>query len=285
VSAEWVAARLDQPGLVLLQVGRDSTYAERHLPGARRVTLDDISLPDEGEDALALQLPEPDRLRRTLARFGVTDASTVVVVHSDGQITQAARVLATLDWAGLGDRAHLLDGGLEGWEAAGHPVSAGPSEEVDDLGADTAPSVTVAPRQDRTVTSDWLVAGGADAPGFALVDGRAAPFWAGEREDRGGRGHIPGAASVPAPELFESVDGVTRLLDTDALRERFRAAGVEEGDTVVAYCHIGQYASMVMLAARVLGHDVRLYDGSMDEWARLGLPRVLPPPGGGGGPG
>ena len=52
-----------------------------------------------------------------------------------------------------------------------------------------------------------------------------------------------------------------------ALRSLFSAAGVEEGDTVVAYCHIGLMASSVVLAARTLGFEALLYDGSMTEWA------------------
>ena len=44
------------------------------------------------------------------------------------------------------------------------------------------------------------------------------------------------------------------------------------GDTVVAYCHIGQYATMVLLAAHTLGHDIRLYDGAFQDWAVRDLP-------------
>jgi thiosulfate/3-mercaptopyruvate sulfurtransferase len=37
---------------------------------------------------------------------------------------------------------------------------------------------------------------------------------------------------------------------------------------VVAYCHIGQQATAVLFAARTLGHPVRLYDGSFEDWSR-----------------
>jgi thiosulfate/3-mercaptopyruvate sulfurtransferase len=62
------------------------------------------------------------------------------------------------------------------------------------------------------------------------------------------------------------------LKDQASLREIFSAAGVEPGDTVVAYCHIGQYATMVLFAARILGHEVRLYDGAFQDWAARDLP-------------
>jgi thiosulfate/3-mercaptopyruvate sulfurtransferase len=52
----------------------------------------------------------------------------------------------------------------------------------------------------------------------------------------------------------------------------FDAAGVQPGDTVAAYCHVGGQATMVLLAARLLGHPVRLYDGSMADWNERTLP-------------
>jgi thiosulfate/3-mercaptopyruvate sulfurtransferase len=37
---------------------------------------------------------------------------------------------------------------------------------------------------------------------------------------------------------------------------------------VIAYCHVGQTASVVYVAAQLLGHDVRIYDGSFQDWAK-----------------
>jgi len=47
----------------------------------------------------------------------------------------------------------------------------------------------------------------------------------------------------------------------------FHDAGMKPGDRVIAYCHIGQQASAVYFAARYLGYDARLYDGSWEEWS------------------
>jgi thiosulfate/3-mercaptopyruvate sulfurtransferase len=104
------------------------------------------------------------------------------------------------------------------------------------------------------------------APGIALLDARESSFYNGMEQDDGPRrGHIPGAKSLPFEELFDSSE---HLLSADALRARFARAGVQPGDTVVAYCHIGQRATAVLFAARTLGYPVRLYDGSFQEWGR-----------------
>jgi len=285
VGTQWVAERIDDPALVGLQVGPAERYDAEHLPGARHVTLDMVERPRAGDDDLILQLPAAEELRSTLAGLGISDDSRIVVVSSDGRITAATRVLFTLDEAGLGDRAHFLDGGLEAWKAAGHPVT----YEAPVVQAGTFASAS-SPPSSRVVDADW-VRENATAPGVALVDARAAAFYDGSREAMGARGHIPGALSLPVASLLASEGGAsaeageaaedapTRFLPRDELQRLFREAGIEEGDTVVAYCHIGQNASGVVLVARALGYETRLYDGSMNEWTRLGLPVEAPPEG------
>jgi 3-mercaptopyruvate sulfurtransferase SseA len=55
------------------------------------------------------------------------------------------------------------------------------------------------------------------------------------------------------------------------LRRVFNQAGVSKGDEIVAYCHIGQQATAVVFAARLLGYKARLYDGSYQDWTRRDL--------------
>ena len=52
------------------------------------------------------------------------------------------------------------------------------------------------------------------------------------------------------------------------LRALFDRAGIAPDDTVVGYCHIGQQATAMLFAARLLGHPVLLYDGSFQDWSR-----------------
>lgn len=264
VTAEWLLERVGEDDLVLLHVGPEEDYAREHIPGARHVDLRAISHPDShGDGSLILELPEADVLQETLRDFGISDDSRIVVYWGEEWVTPTARTAYTLDWAGLGDRTALLDGGLGAWKAAGGEVTdAGPPEARGD--------VTVRPRNELVADAEWVVAR-LDEPGFAVIDARAAAFFDGVREDRGKAGHLPGAGSVPWPEL---IDESTRLKDPEALRAMFEAAGVKPGDTVVAYCHIGQYATLALFAARTLGHEVVLYDGAMQDWAARNLPVV-----------
>ena len=257
VSIDWLAQHYQDPNVVLLQVGPEEDYAREHIPGARYVSHRHPQSPD----GLILELQPPAEVEHHLRELGISNDSKVVVYRSSEWISPSTRVLFELAWAGVD--AVFLDGGLDAWKAAGHPVTA-------DAPAVEPGSFAIRPRGDLVVTADWVQQHAVGKPGHQLVDGRARAFYDGVRDDRGKAGHITGAGSLPWVELFEN----GRLKSAEALRALFTAAGVEPGQTVVAYCHIGQFATAVILAARTLGHDVRLYDGAMQDWARRDLPVV-----------
>jgi thiosulfate/3-mercaptopyruvate sulfurtransferase len=71
--------------------------------------------------------------------------------------------------------------------------------------------------------------------------------------------------NIPFNEIGDDRLHVKSRGDLEAL---FRKAGIAPSDTVVVYCHIGQQGTAVVLAARLLGQPVTLYDGSFDDWSR-----------------
>lgn len=256
VTAAWVASQLQSPSLVLLHVGDRAQYDQEHIAGARLVEMRDVS--HRTANGLPLELLSPDSLRKQLEALGISDDSRVVVYFGKDWVTPATRVLFTLDWAGLGRRSALLDGGLPAWKGEGRPVTAAPA--VARRGRLSPLTV----RGSAVVDGDWVRAN-LGAPGLAIVDARAAMFYDGPKHGEHRAGHVPGARNIPFSEI---ADDQLRVKDRAALEALFRQAGVKPGDTVVAYCHIGQQATAVVLAARLLGHDVKLYDGSFDDWSR-----------------
>ena len=214
-----------------------------------------------------MELPDPGELEGYLEGLGISDDSRLVVYWSDEWVGAATRTVFTLEWAGLGDRTVLLDGGLEGWRAAGlRTLSAHPEL--------SRGSLTLRPRHDRVVDAEWMQQNARSDP-YTVLDARSQTFYDGERADRGKSGHIGGALSLHWERLMEQVGAANALRDEDALRDIFTEVGVDEDDTVVVYRHIGQYATTVLFAARTLGYDVRLYDGSWQDWAARDLPTIL----------
>jgi len=261
VDVGWLAQHIADEDLVLLHVGSRDQYVAAHIPGARLVNMSDLAAPhDMGrhEDELALELPDPAVARERLESLGISDDSHIVVYWGADWVSPATRVVFTLDWLGLGPRTSLLDGGLPAWTAAGHGAT-----DVLPPPASRGRIAARAVRDDLVVDASWVRAH-AGRQGFAVVDARDAVFYNGtEGNDR--RGHVPGAVSIPYTTLVG--DGL-RVRDLAALRASFTAAGIEPGDVVAVYCHIGQQGTAIVFAARLLGHDARLYDGSFQDWSR-----------------
>lgn len=270
VTVDALATRLDDPTLVLLQVSSDADYAAGHIRGARHVTPAMLSTP-RGEGRLTLQLPDEQELQTRLSALGITDRSRVVVYHGGDWVSPATRVVFTLDSVGLGGRTQLLDGGLAAWKAAGHPVTNAPAAPVTSAGLLTLrprPSV-IAFEEVKTLAS--VPAGGASRA-TTIVDARATDFYTGANDGRGGiprPGHIPGAVNLPFTTFFTQAgpDAPLTLKPRPELEAMFAKAGIAAGTPVVTYCHIGQQATVPFVVARMLGYDVRLYDGSFEEWS------------------
>ena len=257
----WLAQHLRDPDLVLLHVGDRAEYDRAHIPGARYVQQRDVAVgANDPAAGKILEMPSPDTLRARLEALGITDRSRVVVYYGKDWVSPATRIVFTLDYAGLGDRTVLLDGGMPAWQRAGHAVTS-------EAPARPAAVGRLSPLKVRPLVVDapWVKAHLA-APGFRIVDGRSASFYDGVADGGVRKGHIAGAASVP----FNTVtDDSLRLKSPAELRALFAKAGVAPGDTIVGYCHIGQQATAMLFAARSLGHPVLLYDGSFTEWERL----------------
>jgi thiosulfate/3-mercaptopyruvate sulfurtransferase len=263
ISAQELKSKLSDPSLVILYVGPKEEYTKEHIAGARFVEMRDIATQDTVRK-IALELPDEATLRASLERFGIGDKSTVVVTPGVDWGSPSTRLIWTLQAAGLGAHTRLLNGGTQGWKAAGLPVSA-------EVPAAAKPGkLTLAADRSVLVDYQWVQAH-AKSPGIRLIDARSPVFYEGPGmpEHNSPGGHIAGAKNIPFDGLFNDSVFVKPAAE---LKAKFDEAGVAPGDTVVAYCHVGQQATMVLFAARLLGHPIRLYDGSMNDWQQRKLP-------------
>jgi thiosulfate/3-mercaptopyruvate sulfurtransferase len=247
---------MKRPGLVIFEIGEKADYDTGHIPGAQFLTMRDIAAP-RVEGALALELPEPARLDSALEARGISDDSYVVLYFHDDWVSPTTRVFLTLEYAGLRGRVSVLDGGLPAWQAAQHPITT-------EIPVVARGNFTPRLRDDVTVDAAWVSRHLAD-PSVAVIDARDAGFYLDTLDNHMSRGgHIPGAGSLPFGSV---VTEDNRLKSPAELRALFTAAGANPGDTVVSYCHIGQQGTLVFFAARLLGYNVRLYDGSFEDWS------------------
>jgi thiosulfate/3-mercaptopyruvate sulfurtransferase len=257
VSTAWLAEHLKDPNVVVLAVGDKSEYDKGHIPGSFYVDYMETHLMT-GPTGLSVELPPMSDLENLFGKFGVTNDSRVVLYPLKGYFSWVTRIYLTLDAMGLGPQSAILDGGLPAWSGEGRDVS---------TAVPVAKRGTIkACQQSDVIASLDEVESSVKKPGVDIIDARATEFYSGQTqpgEQR--RGHIPGAGNLP----FNTVlDDKGKLKSPDALAELFRAAGMKPGDRVIAYCHIGQQATAVYFAGRYLGYNVKLFDGSWEEWSK-----------------
>ena len=270
VSTDWLAAHLNDPDLRVIDAswylpgsGRDpeAEYQAAHIPGARRVDIDDLS---DARSDLPHMVPPVEKFMSRMRSLGIGDGHQVVVYDGAG-IYSAPRVWWMFRLMGKSDVA-VLDGGFPKWQAEGR--------ETEDLPPVIRDRHMTVSRQNHLAKDVTQVASAGKLGDWQIVDARPAARFRGEApEPREGlrAGHIPGSRNLPFDTLLNG-DGTMKPVG--ALRVAFEEAGVDLDRPVITSCGSGVTAAVLSLALARLGHkDSALYDGSWAEW---GMPSDLP---------
>jgi thiosulfate/3-mercaptopyruvate sulfurtransferase len=259
VSAQWLEAHLGTPGLVVVESDEDVLlYETGHIPGAVKIDWHtDLNHPVERDyiDGVAFAA--------LVGSKGISRDSTVVI-YGDKSNWWAAYALWVFTLFGHED-VRLLDGGRAKWEADGR-------EYTTDREQAPAVSYPVVERNDATIRAfkDDVLA----HLGNPLIDVRSPEEYSGLRttapaypeEGSLRAGHIPSATSVPWSRAVADDGTFKSLAELNAIYRD--EAGLKDGDTVIAYCRIGERSSHTwFLLNYLLGFEgVRNYDGSWTEW-------------------
>ena len=262
VTTSWLAQHLDDENLVVLHAHwTNSSYKKGHIPGARFLWLYALA---KNTPERSTELPSIEEARTVLSDLGITEKSRIVVYFEGQNMSMSARMIFTFNYFGLGDRVALLDGGFDAWKSEGRTLS----NKIPAF----RPGTFIPKLHPETVTdADW-VRSHFDDPNVTIIDARPRRVYDGVTGTP--PGHLPHAVSIP----FSSVaDSTNRMINLDSLRVVFEKAGVKPGNHLVTYCQVGQAASLVYLAARLIGYDVSVYDGSFEDWTDRELPVEGPP--------
>ena len=259
VSTDWLESNLGTPGLVVVESDEDVLlYETGHIPGAVK-----IDWHTDLNDPVVRDYVDGEGFAKLLGSRGIT-RETTVVIYGDKNNWWAAYALWVFTLFGHED-VRLLDGGRAKWEAEGRPYTTDASTPV-------PVEYPVVERDDAPIRAfkDDVLA----HLGNPLIDVRSPEEFSGERttapaypeEGALRAGHIPSAQNVPWGKAAAD-DGTFRPLHE--LNAIYRdGAGLEDGDTVIAYCRIGERSSHTwFVLTYLLGFEgVRNYDGSWTEW-------------------
>ncbi len=256
VSADWLADH--RADVVVCEVGSsmadadpEAKHRDRHIPGARYVSLDTVLAGPPSPTGGRHPLPTPEDFAHDLGSLGIGDEAIVVAYDRRGGGGLAGRLVWMLRV--LGQPAALLDGGLGGWDG---DLESGPvGVEPIDRGVHPWPSDAVA---DADAVALHISAGG------IVIDSRDPARYAGEVEPIDAvAGHIPGAINLL---YIDNLDAASRFREPAELTERFAVAAAD--DDPIVYCGSGVTACHNALVMEHLGLGrPRVFVGSWSAWS------------------
>ena len=284
VETDWLAQHLGQ--VVILDVREDiESFTRRavlvrkrftgdlriqvpgaHIPGAVLVDFQNIrtSRDIDGRNVRRM-IPEKAEFEQLMQSWGVNRDDVIVVTGlgmSNGDVTMATRLYWQIRYFGH-DRVAVLNGGMAQWLLEQKPATIKVEE------ARTGNWTAGAIRDDISASSDDVARAVQDKTA-QLVDTRSLGFYLGAYRQTYVRrkGHIPGAKVFPN-DLLTGARAPILFAEPEDIRQLAEELGIDPASGIITYCNSGQLASASWFVfSELLGNsDVRLYDGSMHQWA------------------
>jgi thiosulfate/3-mercaptopyruvate sulfurtransferase len=256
VSPQWLNDNMSDPDLVIVQPSfLKLDYDNEHIKGARYLWPDWLTA---NSPQGTYNPPDPKMATKVLQELGINKNSKIVLCHAFGDVSITARMFITLENLGLRDRVSFLNGGLVAWKKAGFPVT----KELPVVKKGNFVATASVP---LLVDKDYVLQS-LKTRSAEVVDARMKRFYDGEPTGNPRDGHITGALNLAYTDMIDSTNSIK---PTDVLLKNFQAVLPDKNKEVVTYCFIGQTASVIYLTGRSLGYNVKVYDGSMQEWSRI----------------
>ena len=265
VSPQWLHQHKDDPDLVIVDCPWEYySYTRAHIPGAVcRPEHAYIKNVDEelGQSVLVADLIEVEKLFMDL---GIGADSTVVAYDEWGSIF-ATRLWWVLGYYGF-NNVKVLDGGWQNWVSSGLPISFTSSKPKE-----ITKRVKLKANPEMLVAIDELLQK-YDDPAWQVLDVRSADEYHGHAAHGNKRiGHVPGAVHFEWDRLLENskdAEGIRAFKSADDIESFFKSAGVDGSKNIVTHCQAAVRATLVAFALELVGYNsVKVYDGSMAEWA------------------
>jgi len=268
VDTDWLEANLDNSNLSLIEVSvTPGVYERGHIQGAIN-----FKWHSDLVDTVSRDIVSKDNFQELLQKSGI-DKDDTIVIYGDKNNWFAAWAAWVFDIYGV-ENVKLLDGGKNKWESEKKPLT---------------PIATVVQPGNIEITEtnlnlrarlDDVVKVAKNEIDFDLVDIRSAAEYEGKIFAPEGvpelavrAGHIPGAVNVSWGKAVNE-DGTIKPIAE--LKQLYASAGIDGSKPIITYCRIGERSSHTwFVLKKVLGYDVKNYDGSWTEYGNsVGNPIV-----------
>ncbi len=248
---------IDEDNVQIVDLRKKEDFEKGHIPGAINMNNKEFENPDNPIDG---EIATAEQLVKLMESRGISSDKTIVVYSGAKKPQMAPRLIWTLRYYG-NTTARLLDGHFEGWEKAGYEIEKGPAKEKESTVKYSIGELN----KGINVDSDYVLNRDKNS---ILLDVRPTEQYEGKQESKDNKrlGHIPGALNVPYMSTVAE-DGYFK--PASELRKMYEAKGITKDKEIIVYCQRGHRASHTWyVLSEILGYEnVKVYDGSMMEWA------------------
>lgn len=247
--------QLEHSKVLPVFVGSEQAFAQAHIPGSVHMVPRQLVC---GIPPAAGKLPEQDDLSALFSSIGLTP-DTIVIAYDDEGGGWAGRLIWTLDIIGHSNY-HFLDGGINAWLADDLPCSQGTTTiKASHYSASIKQSLLV-PYQD--------IVQQLGQQNFAIWDARSPEEHSGEKVMAARGGRMPGAANLNWLELMDRSNAL-RLKPLATIRAILEQRGIDASKNIVTHCQAHHRSGLTYLVGKVLGLNIKAYDGAWSEWGNL----------------
>jgi thiosulfate/3-mercaptopyruvate sulfurtransferase len=241
---------LGDENILIIDLCNTELYQQVHLPGAIHVTPQELV---SGIAPAVGKLPSLARLQAFFNRIGY-DSDKHIIVYDDEGGGWAGRFIWTLDVIGH-DKMSYLDGGMHAWLAEKLPVS----NEINE----TTPTNINLTIDHAYIASQQDILDSLDKHDTDIWDARSALEYTGQRQSSARSGHIPGAINL---DWMDTMDRARNFRIRADIKQVLASHGISGNKPIITHCQTHHRSGLTYLIGKILGFDIRAYDGSWAEW-------------------
>lgn len=250
VEPEELVKHLNNDQLLIVDICNPQLYAQVHVPGAINIGAHQMV---SGIQPATGKLPDVEQLNDLFSRLGYTGNEHIVVYDDEGG-GWAGRFIWTLDVIGHKNYSYL-NGGAHSWLKEGFPTESTPN-----VPQPTDVNLSI---DDTILVSKEAIIASLDDENTVIWDARSPEEHAGVRVMAQRAGHIPGAINF---EWTQAMDQNRNLRIREDLAEVLPKLGLTKNKTIITHCHSHHRSGFTYLVGKMLGFNIRAYDGSWSEW-------------------
>ena len=255
IDANWLASHLDDENVIIIDSRGIMPFRFSHIKNAMPLGVEKVISTDENGSYLVIA---PQVAEQIFTSMGIDDTK-VVIVYGEYPDPSLARIVWTLIYFGHSN-VKILDIGFENWLQSGYPVT----KDFETKNAATKPDRGFVAHVRTTERADaQFIYQEKDKPETTIIDARTP------------QEHLH--ARIPGSILHNYEEGIgdmgKMIKDVEVLKRDFEKLGITRDKQIICYCHSGIRAAHTYLQLKQAGFvNVRLYDGSIMDWAKRKYP-------------